>query len=175
MSTGYRGRLIFPFLGRIARLDPASTSTDPDGTTGPLESGYDDDFREPARIADGTPGGRSARVEREPIDIPMQVEDEDWKTLSMEANGNDPSTTIIAAFHFADLERMGLVDRETGDALCPVIGDRLIGIVNARTKQIEMLPPDVYCVQALPRSFGLGGGRRNLLVATFRERGKGIR
>lgn len=172
----YRGRLIFPMLARICRIDPASMANDPDGA-GPLTSGFDDDFREPIRVDDGTQAGAANRLELPPIDIPAQVEDQDWKTLSMEATGNDPRTTITLVFHFADLERLGFVDATTKTATCPIVGDRLDAIVDPQNGLVEQKSPTpgIYCVQATPRSYGLGARRRNLLVCTFTERGQSKR
>lgn len=161
---------------RIARLDLASMDVDPDAG-GSLTSGYDPDFREAVRVPDGTQAGRSARAEMPLITIPAQIEDQDWKSLTMEPTGNDPTTTIVLVFHFRDLERLGLVDATTGNATCPIVGDRLDSILNPRTEQVEQKAPDpgVYCTQAIPRSYGLGAQRRNLLVCTFAERGKARR
>ena len=45
-----RGRLIFPFLAELRRLDTAAmASTDPDGA-GPLTGGFDPDFKEPVLV-----------------------------------------------------------------------------------------------------------------------------
>ena len=45
-----RGRLIFPFLAELYRLDTRATATtDPDGA-GPLTGGYDPDFKEPVLV-----------------------------------------------------------------------------------------------------------------------------
>lgn len=167
----YRGRLIFPMLARIGRIDPNAMASDPDGA-GELTSGFDDDFREPVRVPDGTQAGAPARLEFAPIDIPAQVEDQEWRSLNMEMTGNDPRTSITLVFHFADLERLGFVDPVTKGATCPVIGDRLIAIVDPNSGSVEQKAPGIYCVHAEPRSYGLGARRRNLLVCTFTERGK---
>lgn len=170
----YRGRLIFPMLVRIGRIDPASMAIDPDGA-GPLTSSFDADFREPVRVQNGTQAGASARLESALVDIPAQIEDQEWKSLSMETTGNDPRTTITAVFHFADLERLGFIDPTTKNATCPIVGDRLDAIVDPNTGVVEQKAPGIYCVHAEPRSYGLGARRRNLLVCTFSERGKSKR
>lgn len=169
---GYRGRLIWPFLARIARLDLASTAADPDGA-GALASGFDDVYREPVQVPDGTQTGRDARAELEPIDLDCQVEDEAWETLRMMRSGNATRLELTLVFHFAQLEALGLVDATTGDALAPRVGDRLVAIVDRATREITQAvptPPGLYCEEAQPRSYGLSGGKRNLLVCTFRER-----
>ena len=60
-----RGRLIFPFLAELRRLDTAAmASTDPDGA-GPLTGGFDPDFKEPVlvdRDGDGFVAGDGCSV-----------------------------------------------------------------------------------------------------------------
>lgn len=170
----YRGRLIRPVLVRIARYDTGSTLVvDPDGD-GAIVDGYDPDFREPRRVDDGTQAGRSARVELEPIDLPAQVEDDQWETLRMVASGDDPITGLSLVFHFADLERLGYVDATTGDALVPRKSDRLVAIIDPASREVmQAMPGDgLFCTMAQPRSYGLAGRQRNLLLARFQERSK---
>lgn len=169
----YRGRLIFPMLVSISRLDTVATAADPDGA-GVHTSGYDADFREPVQVADGTQAGRDARVNMTAVNIPAQIEDQDWKTLSMEMGGNDPRTTIICVFHLRDLEARGYVDATTGIVTTPIVGDRLDSIRDPRTGAVMRLAPTpgIFCTSAIPRSYGLRGLRGNLVVATFMERGK---
>lgn len=170
---GYRGRLIWPFTARIARHDPASTATDPDGA-GDLESGFDDVFREPVQVPEtGSQIGRDARAEFEPLDLPCQVEDQVWEQLRMMRTGNASRAEVVLVFHFANLELLGLVDAETGTALAPRVGDRLVSIhrsLDLSVVQAVPTPPGLYCEEAQPRSYGLSGLDRNLLVCTFRER-----
>jgi hypothetical protein len=161
---GYRGRLIFPMTARILRMDTATMT----------EAAFDDVFREPIQVPDGTQSGHDARVDMAPLDLPAQVEDQDWKTLSMEMTGNDPRTTVTLVFHMRDLEARGLLHPTTKNALCPAVGDRLDAIVDPRSGAIMRMAPDpgVYCVSAVPRSYGLSGLQGNLIVATFVERSK---
>lgn len=170
---GYRGRLIWPFVARIARLDRSAIADDPDGA-GELESGYDDDFREPRQLpASGSQEGVDARVEMEPIDLRCQIEDIAWEQLRMMRSGVATQIEVVLVFHFSDLELLGLVDATTGTALVPVIGDRLISLhrsIDLSLIQAVPTPPGLYCVESIPRSYGLSGLERNLLVATFRER-----
>ena len=69
-----RGRLIFPFLAELHRLDTTGTATtDPDGA-GPLTSGYDPDFKEPVGVDSNDDGiGESVRIEHPPVRLPCQV------------------------------------------------------------------------------------------------------
>lgn len=169
---GYRGRLIWPFIVRIAPLDRAATAADPDGVGG-VESGYDDVFREPRQLAEeASQEGRDARVEGELIDLPCQIEDQAWDQLRMMRSGAAMQIEMVIVFHYSNLELRGFIDH-TGTATVPRVGDRLVSI----HKQVDMSliqevpnPPGLYCVEAQPRSYGLSGLDRNLLVCTFRER-----
>jgi hypothetical protein len=76
-------------------------------------------------------------------------------------------------FHFADLERLGLVDLATGEALLR-IGDRLAAIRDHRTGdliQAVRTPPGLYLTEPQPES--VWAVARNLLVATVSERALG--
>lgn len=166
-----RGRLIWPFKAEIARLSQEGTAADPDGA-GPLTSGYDPVFREPIKQA-----GVVRRVELDPIMVPCQVEDRAWEALMASAGGDDPRIEMTLVFHFRDLERMGLVDATTGDALIRK-NDRLVAIRDYRTEaviQSVTTPPGLYVTQALPRSYGLSGLSRNLLAVTFESREQSVR
>lgn len=170
----HRGRLIFVFLAEIHRLDTTSIATeDPDGE-GPHTGGYDPDFKEPV-LVDLDDDGVSEKIRREypPIKIPCQVEPNTFEALSMQASGNVPDSEIVLVFHFRDLERLDLVDVETGDALLRP-GDRLGAIYDKRGNLIQKIrnPPGLYVSEARPIGFGLGMSRprRNLLLATFNDR-----
>jgi len=169
-----RGRLIQVFAAELAQLDVVATAADPDGP-GPLTSGYDADFQETVLLptADGT--GVDARREKPSSRIPCQVEVQAFGELQEVLTGNSPRAQLVLVFHFQDLERMGLVDRTTGDALLRV-GDRLVAIRDYHTGaliQAIRTPPGLYLTEAQPE-FGLGQ-RRNLLLATFNERAVGTR
>lgn len=172
---GYRGRLIHPFLIRIAPLDIAGTAADPDGA-GALESGYDKYTREPVRVPNNTQRGSSARKEKDPIDLLAQVEDAAWEALTMMRTGNSARTELTIVIHFSELEARGLVSETTGAALVPKVGDRLVSIHNREGVLIQEVPnpPGLYCMQPQPRGYGLGESR-NLLVCTFEDRATSTR
>jgi len=162
------------FAAELAQLDAAATAADPDGP-GPLASGYDVDFQETALVQQ--PGGsrRDARREKPSIRVPCQVEIQAFGELTELVTGNSPRSQVVLVFHFLDLERLGLVDPSTGDALLRV-GDRLAAIRDLRTDEVVQAirtPPGLYLTEAQPQ-FGLGQ-RRNLLLATFAERALGPR
>jgi hypothetical protein len=169
-----RGRLINPFLAEIAQLDPGATAADPDGP-GPLESGYDPDFKETAMVPGASWRGRDARKEKPPLQIPCQVEVATFGELQELLTGMSPRSHLILVFHFRDLEAMGLVEPATGGALLRV-NDRLVSIRDYHTGEVVQTvrtPPGLYVTEAQPQSFGLGLGQRNLLLATFNERALG--
>jgi len=164
-----------PFLAELAQLDTVATAADPDGP-GTLASGYDADFQETALVPTSNGRGLDARREKPPIRIPCQVEIQAFGELQEVLTGNSPRSNLVLVFHFQDLERMGLVEPTTGDALLRV-GDRLVAIRDYRTGELVQAirtPPGLYLTEAQPQSFGLGT-RRNLLLATFTERALGIR
>ncbi len=166
-----RGRLIFSFLAELYRLDTEATaSVDPDGA-GPLTGGYDDDFKEPG-LVDLDDDGVSERIREEypPVRIPCQVEPETFEALQMLQSGNAPRSEVALVFHFKDLERMGLVDVASGDAMIRP-GDRLGAIYDKAGELIQSVraPPGLYVDEARPIGFGLNLSRprRNLLLVTF--------
>ena len=171
-----RGRLINPFAAEIAQLDVAATAADPDGP-GPLASGYDADFQEPAVVPDSAgAGNHDARREKPPILVPCQVEVQSFGALTELVNGNSPRSHLILVFHFFDLEQLGLVDPVTGEATLRV-GDRLVSLRDLRTGalvQAIRTPPGLYLTEPQPQGFGLAR-RRNLFFAAFDERALGPR
>lgn len=167
--SGYRGRLIFPVLARIAPLDTAATAADPDAD-GELQSGYDEDFREPVRVpVPGEQLGVSARKEGTPIDIPVQLKDKAWAALEMMATGNVERSELVLICHMADLERLGLKDAGSGEVTCPRPRDRLVSFHQMDGTLIRVVPtlPGMFCREAAPRGTGLSGGTTNLLAVTF--------
>lgn len=163
------------FLAELMQLNTAATAADPDGA-GALTSGYDADFQETVLVPISNGRGADARREKPPVRIPCQVEVQAFGELTELLPGNSPRSNLVLVFHFRDLEKMGLVDPTTGDALLRV-GDRLAAIRDYRTGELVQAirtPPGLYLTEAQPQSFGLGLSR-NLLLATFTERALGIR
>lgn len=161
-----RGRLIFPFLAELHRLDPLAMSTQPPG--------YDDDFKEPALFdSDGDGVGDSFRREHPPVRVPCQVETESLNALRMTPSGNTPQSSLDLVFHFRDLERLGLVDVPSGEALIRP-SDRLGALFDGDGELVWAVrtPPGLYVTEARHAGFGLfrRRPRRNLLVVTFNDR-----
>jgi len=149
-----RGRLIFPFLAELCRLSAE-------------EDSYDHDFKEPAL------GAASPRVELAAVRVPCQVEPRVFEDLRMLASGNAPRSELSLVLHFRDLERLGLVDLNTGEALIRP-NDRLAGLYDLEGRLVQRIrtPPGLYVTQAQPRGFGMSRSRplRNLLLVTFEAR-----
>ena len=169
-----RGRLINPFLAELAQLDTELTAADPDGP-GPLMSGYDPDFKETVILATPTGRGIDSRKEKAPVRVPCQVEVGAYEAMQQLTAGNSPNSRLTLVFHFQDLERMGLVDAGSGDALIRV-NDRLVAIraMDGDLVQAVRTPPGLFATEVQPQSFGLGLSR-NLLMVTFEERELGSR
>lgn len=172
-----RGRLINPFEVELAQLDTAALrDEDPDGSAGPLTSGYDDDFREPVvilrdEVADDTTG---IPVRRENlIRVPAQIEPRAMAQLQQLLAGASPNAAIELIFHFRDLEELCLVDPDSGEAFIRN-NDRLCAIYDCEGELVQEIqnPPGLYATQVRP-NFGIGRSR-NLLIATFEEREQGV-
>ena len=147
--------------------------------SGPLDSGYDADFKESVLVDRDDDGiGERIRVEHDPIRIPCQVETDRFDELRMLPSGNSPRSELDLVFHFRDLELLELVDPVTGDALIRP-GDRLSGIYDKFGHPVQAIrtPPGLYVSQARPIGFGLFRvrPRRNLLLVSFQDRQTGAR
>mgnify|MGYP001817289396 CR=1 FL=1 len=168
-----RGRLIFPFLAVIARLDVIKSSSDPDGA-GELDEGYDHVLREPHTYTN-TSGVRQDTRQDKCILVPCQIEDRVLEGQRQIQAGNNPQSIMTLVFHFRDLERLGLVDRTTGMAnIRP--NDRLDRLLHCRTKKLVQSfrnPPGLFAVSCTPAGFGIGNAR-NLLLCVFEEREQGV-
>ena len=164
-----RGRLIFPFLAEVFRLDTRAMAT--------MTPGYDPDFKEPALVdTDGDGVANPYRRKHPPVRVPCQVEPEALDALRMTPSGNTPRSSVDLVFHFRDLERMGLVDAATGEALIRT-SDRLGALYDAAGQLVWAVrtPPGLYVTEARHAGFGLfrRRPRRNLLVVSFTDRPAG--
>jgi hypothetical protein len=160
-----RGRLIFRVFAEFFRLDRAGkVVTSPD---------YDPEFKEPSLLDTGAAIGVRTRRELPAIRVPCQVESEAVEALEMFAAGESPRSLIRLVFHFAHLERAGLVDGVMGTSLIAV-GDRLGALHDTTGALIQRVrtPPGLYVTEARPTGFGLfmPRPRRNLLLVTLEER-----
>jgi hypothetical protein len=166
-----RGALIQVFLAEVVRLDRSAMSAPRLGTG---TSALDDDFREPRAIDDDDDGiGERVRIELPPVRIPCQIEPEEIDDLRSFAAGSSPRHEVRLVFHFRDLERLGLVDRATGEALL-FPGDRLGAIFDRDGGLVEAypMPAGMFLTERRASGFGLDlrRPRRNLLLVRFEER-----
>ncbi len=162
----YRGRLIFPLIAEIARLDTAATAT----------AGYDERFRTlKVTYPDGANGPReTTRREHAPIQLRCQFEASRFNEQHQQGSGNAPNHQLGTVFHFVDLEAAGLVDPATGDALLRV-NDRLIAIrrLDGTVAQQIPGPAGLFATEVQPIGLGMGGNR-NLLLVTWNDRPQGL-
>lgn len=158
-----RGRLIFPFTIELAQLDLAATAA----------AGYDPIYKETKLAASADRLGTSTRAETL-VQVPGQFSDHNQFLNAVAANtGNLAQVDLVVLFHFRDLERLALVEAETGLAKIKT-GDRLNAIYDVKTGEVIQVlrnPPGAFVVAAKPL-FGLGN-KRNLLEVTFRSRDQG--
>lgn len=159
----YRGRLIFPIVAEIHRLDLEVTNS-----LGGVDTVYNEIKLAPSSDRLGT----SSRVEMAPIQIPIQFEPSYLRKLHMLSNGDASSGRVVGVMHFRDLENMNLVSVTTGQALIKK-GDRLGALYRTDGELIETIsnPPGAFVTDATPET-GLGG-YRNLLLVTFESRDPG--
>jgi hypothetical protein len=152
--------LVNPFLAALYRLDTTATE---------VASGFDSEFRETKRSSDGTWKGASQRHEQAEIRVRCQIEVNTYGALAALLTGNSTENHIVLCFHFADLERAGLVDATSKDAEIKLHA-RLTAIYRTNGTLEQTIKGDgLYAVDVQPGSFGLGG-RRNLLLVTFKDR-----
>jgi hypothetical protein len=155
--------LIFPFLARIARLDTESTTT-----TG----GYDHDFRSVKHsYPTGALGLRvSARRELAPINVPCQVEVQQFNDQELVRMGSSMKTNLTLVIHMRTLEQAGLINADRSPKLN--VGDRLVQLFTSNGALAQPISPNVYAVTAEVGGFGLGNAR-NLLMMRFEDREQG--
>jgi hypothetical protein len=160
------------FRAELARLDTV-------GMAGGIPPGYDPDFEEPIRI-DTLDDGIGAPLRRElpPVQVRCQVEPQVDEDQVQAPAGNVPRSRLGLIFHFRDLERQGLVDAATGEALLRP-GDRLVALydLQGRPVQVVRTPPGLYITEARALGFGLSRRRprRNLLLCVLEDRPQGSR
>jgi hypothetical protein len=166
-----RGRLIYPFTVEIGLLDTVLMQADPDAT-GPLVSGYDDEFREP-NIQRGAGSKPGQLIRKETVHFfKAQIEDDTEDMMQAAASGNAPENSIGLVFHYQDLESAGAVQVKAGKPIIKAPGARLISIRDPRDgKLIERYDgdPGFWATQAKSMGFGIGP-YRNLLLVVFQER-----
>ena len=165
----YRGRLIWPHVAVIGRIDTAATDAiDPPG---PPTDGYDPIFSEPRAFGeeDARQVARAEIITR----IPCQLEPDFLERVQALSNGQNMDGDAKIVLHFRNIEGQGLLDADNE----PVFqkGDRLYEIrhedTNALINRVPD-PPGLYLVSWF-YAYGLSGRDRNLMILGFNERRQG--
>lgn len=170
--AGYHGRLIWPFVAEIFRLDTAGIEaqtppTDHQGDGG----GFDKDFREANLQGSSDEGTLGRKEEATPLLIPCQVEDEEFETLRQQSQGNVPTSRASLVFHAKDIEDLGLLD--SNNEINIRVNSRLNRILEKGTQaQVwkPRNPPGLFLTMIRPASFGLSGLKRNLYLSVWEDR-----
>lgn len=159
----YRGRLIFPLLADVYRLDLAAINA-----AGSFDTVYKEIKLTPT--SDGI--GSSLRLEMAVVQIPVQFEPGSLRRLHEVANGDLSTGRVIGVMHFVDLEALSLVHSTTGVSLIKK-GDRLGALRKLDGTLIETIenPPGLFVTEAMPIT--ALSGDRNLLQITFMSREAG--
>ena len=157
---GYRGRLIFPQLVDVYRLDRATVAA---------SSGYDSIYQEPVLISSADRAGTVKRVEFAAVRLPAQIEVTVSDRTQMAMTGNVKKGRMAFVFHFADLESAGLIHATTGAPLV-MANDRIGAVYDPGGNLIQSFPnpPGMFVVEPQV-NFGLDF-RRNLLIALCESR-----
>lgn len=158
------GRLVFPVVATLCRVDPAATAAMP---------GYDPEFAE-LRLVDTDDDGVAdvERAELPPIELLCQVEPKAQEQLTMTPAGDVPRSELTLVLHTRHLAARGVYDTSTGTLhLRP--GDRLAALRS--TAGITIWVPGerrgLYLIEAKLAGWGLGRTpRANLVLATFVDR-----
>lgn len=163
--AGYRGRLIWRFEAEIAIYDTAAT----EANGAPFPSGFNPWLREPVKKADGS---ETRRFATHRLGVQVETEGDQFDALRMNNLGDGGATELKLVFHFQELEDNLLVDAK-GRAML-VKGSRLLCVFDQDGMEVDNYAErDVVVTEAQPRSYGLSGGKRNLLLVTFRKRDTG--
>ena len=140
-----------------------------------VDSGYDDDFREPVLFDDAQVDGTervSARQELPPIRIPCQVEPMTYQKLAQFPPGNMPDSNLVLVMHRRDLLRLNLIDKKTRD-LALNINDRVDHLEAKKKPGVtthHIKPPGYFIYEIRPGSEGFGPDGYDLHIVYMSER-----
>lgn len=156
-----RVRLINPFCAELRRLDTKATAA---------AGGYDDDF---SAVRTKTVDGQRVveRVDKPPIRVHCQIEDQTFKSQRMLDAGNSPEAKMGLVCDMYQLERDGLIDATSGLAALQV-NDRLSALYDYRGDLVHVVPVvegGLWCVEVRPISYGIGR-TLDLVLLRFNDR-----
>lgn len=164
----YRGRLIFPKLIEVARLDTTAITT---------ASDYDRTFGEIRSSNENRPNAQ--RTTRKPehetlIRMKAQIETDAYQRIAMGGLGAVPESRMACVCFGPELEELGLLDPTTKQCLLKPT-DRLAAIYELDESLILTVanPPGLFAVQVQPTGFGFGVGGYNLVELLFEARPQG--
>lgn len=159
-----RGRLIYPMLATIARLDTVANEA---------AGNYDDDFREPIKRDSNADGlGEEQREEQAEIQIKAQIETDRGELQRLAGIGDVPDSAIGLVVHLRELEAASLFDTTTGE-LAIHKNDRLVKIDDKRGRRVRTFDRvPVFCYHARLLD-GWIGRTANLALLLFSERPAG--
>jgi hypothetical protein len=162
----YRGRLIFPKLIEIARLNTEAIEQAGD---------YDHTFGE-IRSSNRNRPGQTRTVQRQEtlVRVHAQIETDTFKRISMGGLGQVPESRMVCVCFGPELEDAGLLDAATKQCLLKPT-DRLAAIYEIDETLILSIvdPPGLYATQVQPSGFGFGAGGYNLVELSFEGRPHG--
>ncbi len=164
----YRGRLIFPKLIEIARLDTAAVEA---------AQRYDHAQRE-IRISNKNKPGQLRTNPRDGhetlVRVKAQIETDAYQRIAMGGLGSVPLSRMMCVCFGPELEEAGLLDATTKQPLLKNT-DRLAAIYELDETLILTIadPPGLYANQVQPTGFGFGTGGFNLVELLFEARPHG--
>lgn len=155
-----RVRLINPFIVVIARIAYKA---------GSAAGNFDPDFQD---VRTKTVDGQRVveRPEKRLVRVRAQIEDDTFKALHMYDAGNSPEGKVGIVCSYYELRRDGHI-RDNGLADFDV-NDRMVEIRRVEDDALVHTikdPPGLYCIEARPISYGIGG-RLNLLLLRWNDR-----
>ncbi len=155
-----RGRLINRFICVLRRLDATATAAVVGG-------GFDDVWRVPKPVDDGTQFGASTRREMDALRIRCQLDRRAWGLMTPKPSGTEVNTDIFITLHWPDLVAAGLIGA-TGEPEIQ-LGDRIEAIETLAGDIEETFanPPGMYVHDIERAGHGLaafGVPKTNLLI-----------
>jgi hypothetical protein len=134
---------------------------------------FDDVYREPKLVDDGTWEGASGREDQAPIRVPAQVQLDRFNASDPMVNGVEQQHDLRVVFAMRDLERAGLIDPGTAIPAIRVTA-QLLGIYDRRgTLLLDVTADRLFCTETKPEA--LIGSSVGLLRCTFKCREAGVK
>ncbi len=166
--SSYRGRLIFPKLAEIARLDTAAVEAAGD---------YDHVFGEIRASNENRPGASRSVPRAEVLArAQAQVETDSFQRIMMGGLGQVPNSRMVLVFLASELEELGFVDATTRKPIFKPT-DRLAAVYELDGTTLILRveeDPGLFATHVQPTGFGFGAGGYNLVEVTFEARPDGI-